>query len=75
MSNFRTDALASLIDASTPWQQVYDPAHHWWLSTLWAALPLVVLLVTMVGLRMKAHLAALVTRLIEADTARAEDRK
>ena len=61
MSNFRTDALSNMAHAGTPWQQVYDPAHHWWLSTLWAALPLVVLLVTMIGLRMKAHLAALVT--------------
>ena len=61
MSNLRTDAYTGLDHAGVPWQQVYDPAHHWWLSTLWAALPLVVLLVTMIGLRMKAHLAALVT--------------
>jgi len=42
-----------------PWAQSYDPAHHWLLSAAWAALPLVVLLVLMGGLRLKGHLAAL----------------
>jgi lactate permease len=41
------------------WLQGYDPAHRWWLSTIWAALPLVVLLTAMGVLRIKAHLAAL----------------
>ena len=42
------------------WMQSYDPAHHWWLSTLWAALPLVVLLAAMIGLRLKGHISALI---------------
>jgi lactate permease len=44
---------------ASPWPQSYDPAHHWLLSTLWAALPLLVLLIAMAGLRIKGHLAAL----------------
>jgi lactate permease len=42
-----------------PWPQSYDPARHWLLSTAWAGLPLLVLLVAMAGLRVKGHLAAL----------------
>ncbi len=42
------------------WAQVYDPAGHWGLSTLIAALPVVVLLGSMALVRMRAHLAALV---------------
>ncbi|RSL16324.1 lactate permease [Edaphobacter aggregans] len=42
-----------------PWRQSYDPAHHWLLSALWAALPLIVLLVAMAVLHIKGHLAAL----------------
>lgn len=45
---------------TTSWMQAYDPAHHWWLSTFWAALPLVVLLVAMIGFQLKAHISALV---------------
>jgi lactate permease len=41
------------------WAQSYDPTHHWWLSALWAALPLLVLLLALVGFKMKAHLSAL----------------
>ena len=41
------------------WPQRYDPAHYWLLSAAWAALPLAVLLVSMGGLRIKGHLAAL----------------
>lgn len=44
----------------TTWMQSYDPAHRWWLSTFWAALPLVVLLGAMIGLRLKGHISALV---------------
>jgi len=44
---------------ASPWQQSYNPAHHWLLSTALAALPLLVLLVAMAGLRIKGHLAAL----------------
>jgi lactate permease len=42
-----------------PWAQGYDPLGHWWLSTLLAALPVVVLLGTLAILRLKAHYAAL----------------
>jgi len=42
------------------WTQVYDPTGHWWLSTLIAAIPVVVLLGALALLRMKAHWAALV---------------
>jgi len=44
---------------SAHWAQGYDPTHHWWLSTAWAALPLLVLLTTIVGFKLKAHRAAL----------------
>jgi lactate permease len=44
---------------ASPWPQSYDPAHHWIISAAWAALPLLVLLVAMAGLRIKGHLAAL----------------
>jgi len=44
---------------SAHWAQGYDPTHHWWLSTVWAALPLLVLLTTIVGFKLKAHRAAL----------------
>lgn len=53
-----TPPLAALALAQ-PWAQSYDPAHHWLLSAIWAALPLLVLLVLMGGLRLKGHLAAL----------------
>jgi len=41
------------------WTQVYDPFGHWWLSTLVAALPIVVLLGLLAGFRVKAHLCAI----------------
>ena len=40
------------------WTQVYDPFGHWWLSTLVAALPIIVLLGLLAGLKVKAHLCA-----------------
>jgi lactate permease len=40
------------------WNQNYDPLGHWWLSTLVAALPILVLLGLLAGLRVKAHLCA-----------------
>jgi lactate permease len=43
---------------SVTWTQVYDPLGHWWLSTLVAALPIVVLLTLLAGFRVKAHLCA-----------------
>jgi lactate permease len=42
-----------------PWTQVYDPLGHWWLSTLVAALPIVVLFTLLAGLRVRPHLSAL----------------
>jgi len=44
---------------ASPWQQNYDPIGRWWLSTLVAALPVVVLLGTLALLHIKAHYAAL----------------
>ena len=51
------------------WAQGYDPLGRWWLSTLTAALPILVLLGAMAILRLKAHVAAmagLLTALIVA---------
>jgi len=42
------------------WQQGYDPTGRWWLSTLFAAMPVVVLLGAMAIFRVKAHLAAVI---------------
>lgn len=53
-------AGAFLQGSSTVWMQAYDPSRHWWLSTFWAALPLVVLLIAMIGLRLKGHISALI---------------
>jgi lactate permease len=55
----------------TTWTQVYDPLGHWWLSTLVAALPIVVLLGLLAGFRVKPHLAAIagaVTALVVTTT-------
>src|SRR6202451_950550 len=41
------------------WTQVYDPLGHWWLSTLVAALPLIVLFTLLAGLRVKPHWCAI----------------
>jgi lactate permease len=53
------------------WVQAYDPTGVWWLSTMIASLPVVVLLGAMAILRLKAHIAAiagLVTALAVAIT-------
>jgi lactate permease len=42
-----------------PWPQNYDPTGHWFISTLIASLPVVVLLGTLALLHMKAHYSAL----------------
>lgn len=52
-----------------PWAQGYDPLGHWLLSTICAALPVVVLLGTLAIFRMKAHYSAflgLITALVIA---------
>src|SRR6201982_1080530 len=41
------------------WTQVYDPAGHWWLSTLIAALPIIVWLGLLAGFKVRAHLCAI----------------
>jgi len=41
------------------WNQVYDPFGHWWLSTLVAALPILVLFGLLAGLKVKPHLCAI----------------
>jgi len=41
-----------------PWSQGYDPFGHWWLSTIAAALPVLVLLGTLAIFRLKAHYSA-----------------
>ena len=40
------------------WSQGYDPMGRWWFSTMFAALPIIVLLGAMAVLRLKAHVAA-----------------
>jgi lactate permease len=44
---------------TAPWSQGYDPTGRWWLSTLIAALPVVVLLGSLALGHVKAHYAAL----------------
>jgi lactate permease len=46
--------------SQAPWEQGYDPFGHWWLSTLVAALPVIVLLGTLALDVFKAHWAAVV---------------
>lgn len=43
----------------TTWTQTYDPFGRWWLSTLVAALPIIVLFTLLAGLRVRPHLCAL----------------
>ena len=41
------------------WTQVYDPFGYWWLSTLVAALPIIVLFTLLAGLKVKPHWCAI----------------
>ncbi len=41
------------------WTQVYDPLGHWWLSTLVAALPIIILFTLLAGLKVKPHWCAI----------------
>ncbi len=51
--------LLSTSRTLSPWQQGYDPTGHWWLSTLCAALPVVVLLGGLAIFEIKAHYCAI----------------
>jgi len=53
------DSRVDILMSSTPWIQVYDPLGSPWLSTVAAALPIVLLLVTLGWLEWRAHMAAL----------------
>jgi lactate permease len=48
-----------VLQVRVPWSQTYDPLHNMTLSTLCAAIPVVVLLGTLAFLHVKAHVAAL----------------
>jgi hypothetical protein len=37
------------------WTQIYDPLGHWWLSTLVAALPIIVLFGMLAGFKSLAN--------------------
>jgi lactate permease len=57
------------VSPTAPWPQGYDPVGRWWLSTIFAAIPIIVLLGTLAFLHMKAHYSAvlgLVTALLIA---------
>src|SRR5258708_5432526 len=41
------------------WTQVYDPFGYWWLSTLVAALPVIILFTLLAGLKVKPHWCAI----------------
>src|SRR6202795_3405113 len=41
------------------WTQIYDPFGHWWLSTLVAALPIMVLFGLLAGFKVKPHWCAI----------------
>jgi lactate permease len=40
------------------WTQTYDPLGHWWLSTLVAAFPIIVLLGLLAGFKVRPHICA-----------------
>ncbi|PYX00867.1 MAG: lactate permease [Acidobacteria bacterium] len=41
------------------WTQIYDPFGYWWLSTLFAALPIIVLFGLLAGLKVRPHWCAI----------------
>ena len=49
----------ALVVTYVTWTQVYDPLGHWWLSTLVAGFPIIVLLGLLAGLKVRAHLCAI----------------
>jgi L-lactate permease len=50
--------LPPSLEERVTWTQVYDPLGHWWLSTLVAALPVIVLLGLLAGFKVQAHWCA-----------------
>lgn len=52
-------AILRIPALQNPWEQGYDPLGKWWLSTLVASLPIIVLLGTLATEAVKAHWAAL----------------
>jgi len=52
-------AILKIPPLSSPWAQGYDPVGHWLLSTIIAALPIIVLLGSLALGHVKAHYAAL----------------
>ena len=63
MLSLRTALVGSRLkvfadDPPMHWTQVYDPLGHWWLSTLVAALPIIVLFGLLAGLKLKPHWCA-----------------
>src|SRR3954469_16539422 len=51
-------AILRIPALQNPWDQAYDPLGRWWLSTIVASLPIIVLLGTLAGDVVKAHWAA-----------------
>jgi lactate permease len=47
------------MEAVMQWTQNYDPFGHWWLSTLVAALPIIILFGLLAGLKVKPHWCAI----------------
>jgi lactate permease len=61
--------ILRLPELTSGWQQRYDPMGHWWLSTIIASLPVIVLLGALAFGHVKAHyaaLAGLITALLTA---------
>ena len=61
--------ILRLPELTTGWLQRYDPMGHWWLSTIIASLPVIVLLGALAFGHVKAHyaaLAGLITALLTA---------
>jgi lactate permease len=52
-------AVSARKEVVMQWTQIYDPLGHWWLSTLVAALPIMVLFGLLAGLKVKPHWCAI----------------
>ena len=56
-------ATVYLLETNTgvaKWAQIYDPTGRWWLSTIIAGLPVILLLGAMAVFRLAAHTAAVI---------------